>query len=107
MKKFLFLILLFSSCLSVTQVGQFTVVSTRNFESKANYILLKSYAGATKRELRKTKASSLDQAINNTVKSVPNGEFMKNVKVYLVHRGKKVFFAVEGDVWGNDTLVTK
>lgn len=104
MKKFLIVIILFASCMRVEKIGQFNVISTRNFESSAKYILLKSYAGGTKRELRKSKSKSLDQAIDNTVKSVPGGEFMKNVKVYIVHRGKRVYFSVEGDVWGNDTI---
>ena len=43
------------------------------------------------------RATSLDNAIDNVVKQTPGGEFVKNVKVYIVN---KKYFAVEGDIWG-------
>lgn len=53
--------------------------------------------GGTKKELKKSKAKDLKDAVNNVVKQTPGGEFIKNVKVYMVN-GK--YFAVEGDIWG-------
>ena len=53
--------------------------------------------GASKQEIRKTKAMTIEDAIDQVVKSTPGGEFLKNVKVYLT--GNK-YLAVEGDVWG-------
>lgn len=106
MKKISFILLLvfLCACARVNKIGEFNVISTRNFSTKENYILLKSYAGGTMRDLRKSRATTIDQAVDRTVKSVPGGEFMQNVKVYMVRHGKKIYFAVEGDVWGRDTL---
>lgn len=53
--------------------------------------------GAGDREIRKTKAKTIEDAVDQTVKSTPGGEFLKNVKIY---RTNKNLFAVEGDVWG-------
>lgn len=95
-----------SSCASVSfeQIGQVNMISTRNVESKIEYVLLKSYAGGSQDELEESEANSVDQAIDNTVKSVPGGEFMKNVKLYIVIHvnGKKhtMNYAAQGDVWG-------
>jgi len=53
--------------------------------------------GASKQEIRKTKATTLEDAIDQVVKSTPGGEYLKNVKVYLTDNK---YLAVEGDVWG-------
>jgi hypothetical protein len=53
--------------------------------------------GGTKRELKRSKAKDLKDAVNNLVKQTPGGEFVKNAKVYLV---KRKYYAVEGDIWG-------
>ena len=80
------------------------MISNRNVESSANYTLIKTYMGTSKNEIRKTKALTVEDAIDQVVKSTPGGEYLKNVKIYLVY--KKGFFenskhlAVEGDVWG-------
>jgi hypothetical protein len=56
--------------------------------------------GASQNEIRKTKAETTEDAIDQVVKSTPGGEYLKNVKLYLVTKGKKKYFAIEGDVWG-------
>lgn len=86
-----------TSCMSVKQVGNLNMISTRNVDSKGDYVLLRNYMGGTKRELKKSKAKDFQQAIDNVVKQTPGGEFLKNVKVYIV---KRKYFAVEGDIWG-------
>jgi len=53
--------------------------------------------GASKQELRKSKALTMEDAIDQVVKSTPGGEYLKNVKIYLT---KKKYLAVEGDIWG-------
>ena len=96
--------LLLSSCSSIKMVGTINMISTRNVDGSVDYVLLKSYSGGSKHELKKSKSTTLDEAINNTVKNVAGGEYMMNVKMYLI---KERFFAVEGDVWGiasNNTL---
>lgn len=90
--------LLIASCsLKTIQIGKVNMISNRNVDSKADYVVIKNYVGGSKKELKKLKAETLEQAIDNVVKNVPGGEFLKNVKIYLVS-GK--YYAVEGDVWG-------
>ena len=72
------------------------MISQRNIDSKTEYVLVRSYAGGGK-DIKKSKATSLQDAISQTVRDVPGGEFLKNAKVYYVD-GK--YIAVEGDVWG-------
>lgn len=96
MKKLL-LISLLSSCVSVKQIGEFTIVSTRNIQSSEKYVLLTTYSGGNKKELRKSQCKTIQEAINKTVKSVPGGEYLMNAKVYSID---SEYFAVEGDVWG-------
>jgi len=86
-----------TSCFSTKQIGDLTMISTRNVDTKSEYVLLRTYMGGTKKELKKSKAKDLKDAVNNVVKQTPGGEFIKNVKVYMVN-GK--YFAVEGDIWG-------
>ena len=101
MKKLIVIILslslfAFNGC-SVKLVGKVTMVSDRNMESKTEYVLMKCYMGASKKELRRSRAVSVEDAIDQTVKNTAGGEFLKNVKIYLVNGS---YFAVEGDVWG-------
>lgn len=93
-----------SSCSTVIELGRLNMVSTRNVESNANYVLIKNYAGGDKAQikkaLKKTKATTLDAAVDETVRNVAGGEFLKNVKVYGVKKKEVMYLLVEGDVWG-------
>jgi hypothetical protein len=97
-------ILSLSSCFTVVELGKLNMISNRNVESKADYVMLKNYAGGDaneiKKALKKTKATTLDQAVDETVRNVAGGEFLKNVKVYGVKKKEKMYLFVEGDVWG-------
>ncbi len=73
------------------------MISNRNIESKVDYVLLKPYSFGSEREIKKARFKTIEDAIDNTVKIVSGGEFIKNVKLYLVN---EKYFAVEGDVWG-------
>ncbi len=84
-------------CMRVKQIGKLNMISNRNVDSRMDYVLIKNYVGGSKKELRRYKGSSIEEAIDKVVKVQPGGEFLKNVKLYLV-KGK--YFAVEGDVWG-------
>lgn len=53
--------------------------------------------GADKKEIRQSKAKTVEAAIDQVVKATPGGEFLKNVKIYKVSTS---YLAVEGDVWG-------
>lgn len=94
-------ILFLSSCApSLKMIGNVNMISTRNIDNSQNYVLIKSYAGGTDKELKKSRAQTLDAAINNTVMNTAGGEYLMNVKMYVV-MGK--YYAVVGDVWGLGT----
>jgi hypothetical protein len=42
-----------SSCFKVIQLGKLNMISNRNIESKADYVLLKNYAGGDIKEIKK------------------------------------------------------
>lgn len=56
--------------------------------------------GASKKELKKSTAQTIEDAVDATVRNTAGGEFLKNVKLYSVQNGSKMSFAVEGDIWG-------
>ena len=93
-----------SSCATVVDLGKLNMISDRNIDSKMDYVLIKNYAGGSAKEikkaLKKTKATTLDAAVDETVRNVAGGEFLKNVKVYGVKKKKEMYLLVEGDVWG-------
>jgi hypothetical protein len=93
----LMVFVVFQGCTSVKQIGKVNMVSNRNVETDFEYVLLSSYAGSSDKELKRSKAESVEQAIDDTVRKVPGGEFMMNVSMYVINNDR---FAVVGDVWG-------
>ncbi len=88
-----------SSCMTFKQIGNLTMMSNRNIDSKMeDYVLVRSYMGDAKKELRKSRALTIEDAMDQTVRNTPGGEFLKNVKVYVVNNS---YVAVAGDVWGH------
>lgn len=80
---------------SFVRIGNLTMASTRNVDTKTEYkILQKGVEGKAKVK----KDNALQEAIENAVKKLPDGEFMKNVTVYMKSNGKVM--KVVGDVWG-------
>lgn len=108
MKKFIFILFvaLLSSCVQVKQIGKVNMISNRNVDPNLKYSIITTYSGGSNRELKKSEAKTIEDAIDATVKKIPGGEFVMNVKIYLVYHtwGEKRFFAVEGDVWGNPSV---
>ncbi|MCS7029820.1 MAG: hypothetical protein NZ519_13760 [Bacteroidia bacterium] len=78
-----------------TRIGELTMVSTRNVDSKADYKLIKKYAVG---KAKSKDNQALKTAIEECVKTEKDGEFLKNVKIYIKNNGRKV--KVEGDIWG-------
>ncbi len=87
---------------SVKQIGKVNMISNRNIDPKLDYAPLSTYAGGSKSELKKAKETSIEDAIDKTVRKVPGGEFLMNAKIFMVD-GRYV--VVEGDVWGVNTNV--
>lgn len=82
---------------SVKQIGKVNMISNRNVDPKLQYDVIATYSGASKKELKKTKAETIEDAIDQTVRKIPGGEFLMNAKIYVV---SNEYYAVEGDVWG-------
>ena len=102
------LVTITSSCVKVRLIADLNMISTRNVESK-EYILIKNYQGSqgNKKQLKKSKDKTIDEAINTTVRNTPGGEYLKNVKIYEIFKGYKIRYAAEGDVWGlKDTPIS-
>lgn len=92
--KILILSLVMSSC-AFKRIGDLTVVSTRNYETQNNYVLLKRDVMAKAKSKR---GDALDQAIDNATSSINGGEYLRNVKIYIKPSGRKI--KVVADVWG-------
>ena len=95
----LFLLSLLVGCSpDVVQIGKVNMISNRNVESSAPYVLIRNYAGTESKDaLKKSEELTIESAIDRVVRATPGGEFLKNVKLYRV---RDRYFAVEGDVWG-------
>lgn len=90
----------FFACSSYERIGSFTSVSTRNIESKADYVLLTKYT-EVKVPAKKAKKQNVDPltfAAEELVKKQPGGEFIKNAKFFRTKDGKT--YKIEGDIWG-------
>jgi hypothetical protein len=99
MKNTIFLLIaaLLTGCMSVKEVGKVNMISNRNVSMKENYVLVRSYAGSGKRDLKRNKSKTIDGAVENLVRSVPGGEFVMNAKILLLDAK---YYAVDGDVYG-------
>lgn len=97
-----FAMILFSCSPSytITDAGRVTMISHRNIDSKTDYKLLRSYAGGNKDELKYARATSVEDAIEQTVQQVPGGDFLKNAKIYVIQYQKVKYYAVQGDIYG-------
>ena len=132
-----FLSVLFSckGAISVTPAGSLNSVSTRNIDASKKYEPLKTYAGVSSseieeaitrskngrikkrnpiyKEIMKYKGKSINEGVDNVVKSQVGGEYLMNTRLFLVEmvsskysisKGKTQIARFEyvcgGDVWG-------
>ncbi len=86
--------------MQVKQIGKVNMISNRNIDPNLKYSVITTYSGGSERELKKSRAKTIEDALDGTVRKVSGGEFLMNAKIYLVN-GQ--FIAVEGDVWGSAT----
>lgn len=94
------------SCSSWQRLGTLTMMSTRNVDSKTEYVELARYVDSESKEaknaLKRTTSESgkkLDLAVDRCVATVAGGEYLKNVQIYVNGSNVKVI----GDVWGKGT----
>ncbi len=109
--------LVVASCTtSVKIIGSVNMLSHRNVNPKLEYQVLSTYAGGSPKERKQSRAVTIEDAVDQTVKKVAGGEFLMNAKVYLVKTPRKhkdlegnktnLFYFCEGDVWGSKENVT-
>ena len=77
------------------RIGDLTMVSNRNVDKSANYVLLQRDVEV---KIKTKKKDYLELAIDEAVQNVEGGEYMMNVKLFIKRNGKKI--KVQGDVWG-------
>jgi hypothetical protein len=93
-----------TKCTSIRNVGSLNMVSTRNIETTVKYIEIQKYTELTKKEKKRSRAETIQAAVDDVVKKVPGGEYLMNARIYLIKHdyffGYSYFYAVDGDVWG-------
>ena len=72
--------------------GDFTIMANGNVDSKTEYQKLKVNAEAV---VKTKKIDPLEECVDQAVKSVPGGEFLKNVTVYVSKSGRKIKITVD------------
>ncbi|WP_299212154.1 hypothetical protein [uncultured Dokdonia sp.] len=82
-----------ASCSSYTRIGDLTGISNRNVDDTQQYVMLEREVEA----IAMSEDDALEQAVDTMTKE-HEGEFLRNVKIYVKSNGKKV--KVIGDVWG-------
>ena len=88
-----------ASCGSWNRIGDLTTIGNRNVDDSKKYTLLTREVEA----IAEADADAMEQAVDNLTKKY-EGEFLRNVKVYVKSNGKKV--KIIGDVWGTqNTLI--
>ena len=88
-----------ASCGSWNRIGDLTTIGNRNVDDSKKYTLLTREV----QSIAEADADALEQAGDNLTKKY-EGEFLRNVKVYVKSNGKKV--KIIGDVWGTqNTLI--
>ena len=97
MKKIFLIIVVaiaMSSCSSFYRIGDLTMISNRNVDSQTNYVLIERDVEGLAEGVNN---DALERATDDAT-SQYNGEFLKNVKVYIKDNGEWV--KIVGDVWG-------
>lgn len=93
-----------TSCGSYLRIGDLNGISNRNLDDSEQYVLLEREVES----IAKADTDALEQAVDNLTKEY-QGEFLRNVKIYVKSNGKKI--KVNGDVWGiqntNISVTTK
>ena len=93
------LTLTLASCGSWNRIGDLTTIGNRNVDDSKKYVLLTREV----QSIAEADADALEQAVDNLTKKY-EGEFLRNVKIYVKDNGKKI--KIIGDVWGTqNTLI--
>ncbi len=97
---FFLMALLLSSCgISLQKIGSVNSISVRNIDADntVKYQKISSCVNCSDDEKKRSKATTVNQAIDQATKQYAGGEYLQNCNIYLVD---KKYFAVDGDVFG-------
>jgi hypothetical protein len=125
-----------TSTIRVTPMGELNMISTRNINKAEDYQSLKTYAGVSStdvnnalsesknrlikkkhrifKEIMKYKGKTLNEAVDNVVKSQVGGEYLMNARFFLVEisekkgdnlqESSKFQYVLSGDIWGTKSV---
>ena len=92
--------ILFASCANTYEaIGNVSVLSDRVVKPGLAYKQLTTQSGSTKKEIKHSKAQTVDEAVSQAISAVPGGCFITNVTIYIAADGR---YAVSGNVWGTE-----
>ncbi len=97
------LLFLLSSCVQVRQIGYLPQLNRAFTMDSTDLILLAKFTGVDKKEMQKSRAETIEEALEITLRKVPGGEFLRNVRIHISRPwglSQKTYFSVSGDVWG-------
>lgn len=77
------------------RLGDLTLVSNRNYDKSVNYELLQREVQV---KVKTKKNDVLERAVDKATSSVPGGEYLQNVSIWVSPSGKKL--KLKGDVYG-------
>jgi|GEM_PF-4477780 len=80
-----------------TKIGDLSVMSNRLIDDKTEYVELARYIEGKGKQKKKS-TGSLENAIEDCIRQVPGGEFIKNTSIKVSGNGRRV--RITGDVWG-------
>jgi hypothetical protein len=123
------------TAIKVTPAGELNMISTRNINKAEDYQSLKTYAGVSSsdinnalakgkkgfikkkspifKEIMKYKGKTLNEAVDNVVKSQVGGNYLMNARLFLVVTADKkgdgldnvkYQYVLGGDVWGTKSV---
>ncbi len=97
---YLVISVLLTSCAATYQeIGSVSLLATHRVNEQESHKLLATNVGATKQEIKRDTAQTMNEAIKTILSKVPGGDYLTNVRLYIV---KDQWLAVSGDVWGKD-----
>lgn len=95
MKRILFILgtVILTSC--ANRLGDLTLLSNRNYDNSVKYELLQRDVYV---KVKTKKNDVLERAVDKATSSVPGGEHLRNVSIWVSPSGKKL--KIKGDVYG-------
>lgn len=82
-------------CSCYNRLGDLTLISNRNYDKSENYVLIKQNVET---KIKTRKKDAIERVVDKATSSVPGGEHLQNVSLWVSWTGKKM--KIKGDVYG-------